>query len=132
MVTANAGDLILAHRRSSTPAGPNASANVRHAVIPRLQHKDVVQNGYDAYTDIWRESGRACMRCSPLARNQVIRHSIYAGSCNPMNQSPIYPVVQSARFAIADPSLGATPVHATNYHRRLQLRDRRRSALASR
>ena len=55
MVTANAGDLILAHHQLFHTGGPNASANVRHAVIARLQHKDVAQIGYDAYTDIWRE-----------------------------------------------------------------------------
>ncbi|MEZ4658703.1 MAG: phytanoyl-CoA dioxygenase family protein [Caldilineaceae bacterium] len=55
MVTAKAGDLIIAHHQLFHTGGPNASPNVRHAVIARLQHKDVAQIGYDAYTDIWRE-----------------------------------------------------------------------------
>ncbi|MEZ4708372.1 MAG: phytanoyl-CoA dioxygenase family protein [Caldilineaceae bacterium] len=55
MVTAKAGDLIIAHHQLFHTGGPNASANVRHAVIARLQHKDVEEIGYDAYTDIWRE-----------------------------------------------------------------------------
>jgi len=55
MVTANAGDLILAHHQMLHTGGPNASPNVRHAVIARLRHKDVAEIEYDAYTDIWRE-----------------------------------------------------------------------------
>lgn len=55
MVTANAGDLILAHHQLFHAGGPNASPDVRLAVIARLQHKDVAEIGYDAYTDIWRE-----------------------------------------------------------------------------
>lgn len=55
MLTARAGDLIIAHHQIFHGACSNASANVRHAVIARLQHKDVVEVGYDAYTDIWRE-----------------------------------------------------------------------------
>ena len=55
MLTAHAGDLILAHHQIFHTGGPNASPNVRHAVIARLQHKDVDAIGYDAYTDIWRE-----------------------------------------------------------------------------
>ncbi len=55
MLTAKAGDLILAHHQIFHTGGPNASPNVRHAVISRLQHKDVDTIGHDAYTDIWRE-----------------------------------------------------------------------------
>ena len=55
MVTAKAGDLIFAHHMMFHTGGPNASPNVRHAVISRLQHKDVETVGYDAYTDMWRE-----------------------------------------------------------------------------
>lgn len=55
MVTAKAGDLILAHHQLFHAACANASANVRLAVISRLRHKDVAEVGYDGYTDIWRE-----------------------------------------------------------------------------
>lgn len=55
MVTANAGDLILAHHQIFHTGGPNTSPNVRQAVIARLQHKDVQEIKYDAYKDIWRE-----------------------------------------------------------------------------
>ena len=55
MVTGRAGYLILAHHQILHTGGPNASPNVRHAVIARLRHKDVAEVHYDAYTDIWRE-----------------------------------------------------------------------------
>ncbi|MEM7130034.1 MAG: hypothetical protein AAF702_27135 [Chloroflexota bacterium] len=55
MITAKAGDLILAHHQIFHGACANAAPDVRHAVITRLRHKDVEQNGYDGYTDIWRE-----------------------------------------------------------------------------
>jgi hypothetical protein len=55
MLTAKAGDLILAHHQIFHTGGPNASPNVRHAVITRLQHKDIEEVGYEAYVDIWRE-----------------------------------------------------------------------------
>lgn len=55
MITGNAGDLVLVHHQVVHGACANASSNVRHAVISRLRHKDVDQNGYDGYTDIWRE-----------------------------------------------------------------------------
>ena len=55
MLTAHAGDLILAHHQIFHTGGPNASPNVRHAVIARLQHKDVDAIGKEAYTNIWRE-----------------------------------------------------------------------------
>lgn len=55
MITAKAGDLIIAHHQIFHGACLNASPNVRHAVIARLQHKDVKEVGYDAYIDIWRE-----------------------------------------------------------------------------
>ncbi|MEZ4863174.1 MAG: hypothetical protein R3C14_17775 [Caldilineaceae bacterium] len=55
MITGKAGDFVIAHHQIFHGACPNASSNVRHAVIARLQHKDVTEVGYDAYTDIWRE-----------------------------------------------------------------------------
>ena len=55
MVTAEAGDLILAHHQMLHTGGPNASPNVRHAVIARLRHKGAGEINYEAYTDIWRE-----------------------------------------------------------------------------
>lgn len=55
MITGKAGDLVIAHHQIFHGACPNASPNVRHAVIARLQHKECEQNGYAAYTDIWRE-----------------------------------------------------------------------------
>lgn len=55
MITANAGDLILAHHQIFHGACSNAAPDVRHAVITRLRHVNVEQNGYDGYTDIWRE-----------------------------------------------------------------------------
>ena len=55
MITANAGDLILAHHQIFHGACSNAAPDVRLAVITRLRHKDVEAVGYDAYTDIWRE-----------------------------------------------------------------------------
>jgi hypothetical protein len=55
MLTGKAGDLIIAHHQIFHDACPNASPNVRYAVIARLQHKDCAQIGYAAYTDIWRE-----------------------------------------------------------------------------
>ena len=54
-VTGKTGDLILAHHQLLHTGGPNASPDVRLAVIARLQHKDVKEIGKDAYTDIWRE-----------------------------------------------------------------------------
>lgn len=55
MVTARAGDLVLAHHQIFHTGGPNSSPNVRQAVIARLRHKDVDENEYDVYADIWRE-----------------------------------------------------------------------------
>ncbi len=55
MLTGKAGDLIMAHHQIFHGACANASPNIRYAVISRLQHKDCAQNGYAAYTDIWRE-----------------------------------------------------------------------------
>ena len=55
MVTGRAGDLILAHHLMLHTGGPNSSPNVRHAVITRLRHKEVEDNEYAAYTDMWRE-----------------------------------------------------------------------------
>ncbi len=55
MVTAEAGDLILAHYLMFHTGGPNASPNVRQAVICRLRHREVEGNEKAGYTDIWRE-----------------------------------------------------------------------------
>ena len=55
MLTAKAGDLILAHHQIFHAGGPNSSPDVRLAVITRLVHKDVPGHEYDAYTNIWRE-----------------------------------------------------------------------------
>lgn len=55
MLTGRAGDLIIAHHQIFHDACPNASPNVRLAVIARLQHKDCAENEYAAYTDIWKE-----------------------------------------------------------------------------
>jgi hypothetical protein len=55
MLTGRAGDLIIAHHQIFHDACPNVSPNVRLAVIARLQHKDCAENGYAAYTDIWKE-----------------------------------------------------------------------------
>lgn len=48
MLTAKAGDLILAHHQIFHAGGPNVSPNVRYAVISRLRHKDCDEVGYDA------------------------------------------------------------------------------------
>ncbi len=55
MVTAEAGDLILAHHLIFHTGGPNSSPNVRQAVITRLRHKETEHVGKSAFTDIWRE-----------------------------------------------------------------------------
>ena len=54
-VTGAAGDLIVAHHQSVHCGGPNISPDVRYAAIARLRHIECDQNGYEAYTDIWRE-----------------------------------------------------------------------------
>ena len=54
-VTGEAGDLIVAHDPSVHCGGPNISADVRCAAIARLRHVECSENGYKAYTDIWRE-----------------------------------------------------------------------------
>ena len=55
MITAKAGDLVIAHHALMHSACANASPDVRLAVIARLGHKDVAELGPDAYLDIWRE-----------------------------------------------------------------------------
>ncbi|MEM7534163.1 MAG: hypothetical protein AAF639_18425 [Chloroflexota bacterium] len=55
MITAKAGDLILAHHQIFHAACANAAADVRLAVIARLRHKNCDEIGKDAYTNIWRE-----------------------------------------------------------------------------
>ncbi|NJN84688.1 MAG: hypothetical protein HC802_21970 [Caldilineaceae bacterium] len=55
MLTANAGDLILAHSLIYHTGGINTSPNVRHAVIARFRHKECDAIGKEGYTDLWRE-----------------------------------------------------------------------------
>ncbi len=54
-IVGKAGDVVLTHHQIVHSAAPNASADVRYAVIFRLRHVDCIENGYDSYTDIWRE-----------------------------------------------------------------------------
>ncbi|MBS11386.1 MAG: hypothetical protein CME19_07280 [Gemmatimonadetes bacterium] len=54
-ITGKAGDLILAHHAMIHTGGPNASPDVRLAVIARPRHVDVDKLGNDAYLDIWAE-----------------------------------------------------------------------------
>ena len=51
----NAGDVVLTHHQVVHCAAPNASADIRYAVIFRIRHVECKENGYDGYTDIWRE-----------------------------------------------------------------------------
>ncbi len=55
MVTANAGDLILAHSLIFHTGGVNISPKVRQAVIARFKHKESDTIGKDGYADLWRE-----------------------------------------------------------------------------
>ena len=54
-IVGKAGDVVLTHHQIVHTAAPNAAADIRYAAIFRLRHVDCEQNGYDAYTDIWRE-----------------------------------------------------------------------------
>jgi len=54
-VTGKAGDLILAHHAMIHTGGPNASPDVRLAVIARPKHIKTEELGKDAYIDIWAE-----------------------------------------------------------------------------
>ena len=54
-VTGEAGDAVIAHHQILHTGGPNASADIRYAVITRLKHVECDGVGKDAYTDIWRE-----------------------------------------------------------------------------
>jgi hypothetical protein len=54
-VTGKAGDLILAHHAMIHTGGPNASPDVRLAIIARPKHVNVTELGKDAYIDIWAE-----------------------------------------------------------------------------
>ena len=54
-IVGKAGDVVLTHHQIAHSASPNASADIRYAVIFRLRHVNCVENGYDSYTDIWRE-----------------------------------------------------------------------------
>jgi len=54
-VRGKAGDLILAHHAMIHTGGPNASPDVRLAVIARPKHVKVKALGKDAYIDIWAE-----------------------------------------------------------------------------
>ena len=54
-IVGNAGDTVIAHHQMVHTGGPNASPDVRYAAITRLRHVDCEGNGYEAYTDIWKE-----------------------------------------------------------------------------
>ena len=54
-IVGKAGDVVLTHHQLVHTAAPNAAADIRYAAIFRLRHVDVEENGYDAYTDIWKE-----------------------------------------------------------------------------
>jgi hypothetical protein len=54
-VVGQAGDAVIAHHQILHTGGPNASPDVRYAAITRLRHTDCEENGYDAYTNIWKE-----------------------------------------------------------------------------
>ena len=54
-ILGKAGDVVLTHHQIVHSAAPNAAADIRYAVIFRLRHVDCEENGYDGYTDIWRE-----------------------------------------------------------------------------
>ncbi len=54
-LTGDPGDLVIAHHALVHTAAPNASHSIRYAAIFRARHKDVGENGLDAYLDIWRE-----------------------------------------------------------------------------
>jgi hypothetical protein len=54
-ITGKAGDVVLMHHQTVHTAAPNASPNIRYAIIFRGCHKDVSANGVEAMTDIWRE-----------------------------------------------------------------------------
>ena len=55
MVTARAGDLMVAHHALMRGACPNKSADARLVVIMWLKHVDVKVLSADAYLDIWKE-----------------------------------------------------------------------------
>ena len=54
-IVGNAGDVVLTHHQIVHSAAPNAASDIRYAAIFRLRHVDCADNGYDAYTDIWKE-----------------------------------------------------------------------------
>lgn len=54
-VTANAGDVIMAHYQLAHTAAPNLSPNVRYAIYFRLHHVDHDAQWKEAMTDIWKE-----------------------------------------------------------------------------
>ena len=49
------GMSYLTHHQIVHSAAPNAASDIRYAAIFRLRHVDCEENGYDAYTDIWKE-----------------------------------------------------------------------------
>lgn len=55
MLQGQPGDVVITHHQLVHTAAPNASPHVRYAAIFRLLHRDCVEIGRDAYTDIWRE-----------------------------------------------------------------------------
>jgi hypothetical protein len=54
-IVGKAGDAVIAHHQIMHTGGPNASPDIRYAVITRLRHVDCEKNGNEVYTDIWRE-----------------------------------------------------------------------------
>ena len=54
-ITGKAGDVVLTHHQIVHSAAPNAASDIRYAAIFRLRHVDCEANGYEAYTDIWKE-----------------------------------------------------------------------------
>lgn len=54
-LTGEPGDVVFTHHALVHSAAPNASHNIRYAAMFRVRHKDVGENGLDAYLDIWRE-----------------------------------------------------------------------------
>ena len=54
-IVGKAGDVVLTHHQIVHTAAPNAASDIRYAVIFRLRHVECEKNGYDAYTDIWKE-----------------------------------------------------------------------------
>lgn len=54
-VTGQGGDAVISHHQLVHAAAPNASSNIRYAVIFRARHVEAERNGTQVMTDIWRE-----------------------------------------------------------------------------